>query len=138
MSTRKPRRISRFEEFAMSDDGTMYAFKVVTNDGAMIDFEIQASEIGTLVQYIVSQAAALGRRSILDGVERNPFEESLAPIPMEGIGMSASTSPETMLLVVRLYTFELAFEIPSTKLEWFAQNIRNTGTLMSGPNSKPN
>jgi hypothetical protein len=138
MTDRKPHRLARFEDFAMTGDGTKYAFKVITVDGLGLDLEIEASEIGTLVQYLVSQAGALGRQSILDGVERNPFADSLAPIPLEGIGMSTSTSPETMLLVVRLYTFELAFEIPSTKLEWFAQNIRNTGSLMSSANQKPN
>ena len=131
MTERKPHRIARFEDFAMTGDAKMYAFKIVTTDGITLDVELPAEEIGTFVQYIVSQAGALGQRAFEDGASDDEVAADVAPIPIQGLGMSATDGVDNVLLLVRLFSFALAFQIPSTKLEWFAENIRNTANLVA-------
>ena len=132
------RRIAELRNFTLSGDTSACAFTIMTADGGQYPFEIETAELGALVQWLVTAASVTGRNATLDGAPRDPESKSSVPIPMEGMGMALSDSPDKSLLVVRLYTFELAFEIPNTKLAGLAQNIQQTAALMAGDHMKRN
>lgn len=138
MAERTPRTIASIEDFAMTQDASKFAFKIVTTEGETFDFSLPTSEIGTLVQYFASQGAEMGRKRILDGYDRVPFPNELSPIPTEGIGISGTESEKAALIVMRLYAFELAFPIPSTSLAALAQKIAQTAELLSDKPTMPN
>ena len=84
-SVRHPHTISRIEDFAMTRDRKKFAFCVVTNHGHSIDLEIEASELGKFIQYLVANAVASANRAFDDGVELNQLPLAFdAPREREG------------------------------------------------------
>jgi len=138
MPDRHPRKIAAITDFAMTGDGKKFAFNVVTQDHQKTNLEIDATELGTLIQYLITHAATMAMRAHNDSVELSPQGQTYSPIPTQGIGISSGSSHSDSLLVVRLFGFELAFEIPNSELASLAESIGRTATLMSGDHSKSN
>jgi hypothetical protein len=124
-------------DFKLTRDGKGFSLKIVTEMGLESRLEFPCEELGTIVHFLVSQAAEMGQRARQDGATAKSDAKPFSPIPVEAVYTSSSDSHLETCLVVRLFGFDLAFRIPTTALPALADNIRHAATLMSSDHAKP-
>ena len=134
---RKPHKLKEIVDFQMSDDGTMFAFKIVTADDQSLDIEIPAGEMGALVRFFVMNGAELERTAFLNGADNEPRDHLLTPIPTKGIGLAGGAVHSHPLLVTRLFGFDLAFEVEPGELQRLAAEFAQAALLMAANTTKP-
>ncbi|MGH6889812.1 MAG: hypothetical protein ACREHF_11570 [Rhizomicrobium sp.] len=138
MSVRHPLTISHLVRFEMNADGSKYAFQIDTKQGVSIDLELAAERLGPIVQFLVANAAATGHQLYEQTHVHKEQAENLAAIPTEAFGLVPGPTPDKMLLLVRLYGFDLGFEIPTAMLAEFGDRISRTAEEIPGNPAKPN
>lgn len=138
MSVRHPLTISHFLRFEMNADGSKYAFQIDTTQNVSIDLELASDRLGPIVQFLVANAAATGRQLYEQTHVHKEQPENVVPIPTEAFGLVPGPSPDTMLLLVRLYGFDLGFEIPIWMLAEFGDRISRTAEELASTPAKPN
>ena len=106
---RNPPRFTALSAPELSRDGKHFAVVVETDTGENLDLEIPLDEVGAIVEFLISVA---------NHAEFAPHQgqQSLSPIPIQGLGFAAGNSPEETLLVVRLVGCDLAFSLASSKV----------------------
>lgn len=121
---RKPKRFLRFSSPEASFDGQHFAIVVETEDEASLDIEIPLTEVGAIVEFLVSVASHINP-------DAPHGQESWSPIPVHGLGLAAGRSPAETLLVVRFGGFDLAFSLDSTKVKALAHDFSLTAQALS-------
>jgi hypothetical protein len=121
----------------LTGDAQFFAVKLVTATGGTFDLEIPISEIGTVVQFLVSLADHVGTLAADDDVDVTPRAPTFSPIHVRGVGLATGTTPAETLLVVRLAGFDLAFSLDTEKLSALSRGFARTAQTLSADPTKP-
>jgi hypothetical protein len=121
---RKPKRFIRFSSPEALSDGQHFAIVVETEDGAKLDLEIPLTEVGAIIEFLVSVASHINP----DAPNR---KAPWSPIPVHGLGLAPGRSPAETLLVVRFGGFDLAFSLDSTKVKALSHDFSRTALALS-------
>ena len=106
---RNPKLFTALSAPEISHDGKHFAVVVETEAGENLNLEIPFSEVGAIVEFLVSAANHAD-------LAPHQGQQSLDPIPIQGLAFAAGKSPEETLLVVRLVGCDLAFSLDSSKV----------------------
>jgi len=106
----------RLSEGASSADGSQVRLHIEARDVAPFDVAMNAETLADIIQYLsyLSSDAAIKRGVAKDVDPGN--KQSLAPIPATQLALAPGT-PGTALVLVRLFNFDLTFELPIAALQ---------------------
>lgn len=121
---RFPKRFVRFSNAAASHDGKHFAVCVETDDDTALDLEIPIEEIGDVVQFFVEVA------NHVDADVRHE-QRQYSPIPIRGLGLATSYTPDETLLIIRLAGFELAFQLDSKRVAELGKDFARMAKTLS-------
>jgi hypothetical protein len=118
----------------ISHDNKHFAVEIETEDSLPLDIEIPLSEIGTIVEFLVS----ISSHQQPDYKPLNlPEQLNISPIKINGLGFAMGNSTEETLLIVRLSGFDLAFSLDSNKLEELGLDFARTAQALAANNQNP-
>lgn len=95
-------------------DGLAVAFTIETAQGN-VRLHVPAGDLGNIVAFFVGIAKAYEEK-LGDTAGPAGQPSNFTPVPARGLGLATSDSPDVTNLVVRLYGFDLGFEIPTSEL----------------------
>jgi hypothetical protein len=128
-------KLACLENATVLDDGERVAFTVKGSTGKQMRVHCPLAEIGDVFSFLGHLAKAAGEARNAPTPPVPHTHNYLAPVPAQGIGFQAGDHPDRTLLVVRLFGFDLAFEIQSNELARLADDIsRIARTLSAGGN----
>ena len=134
MPTEKLNAFLRLSQGASSHDGKAIRLRIEAEDVAPLDVAIPASQIGDIIQYLAylahDAAAKRGPAKTFDPTLNVP------PIPATQLALMLGP-PGSAILVVRLFDFDLAFELPLAELQRVLPSFAQTvATLATEPKSR--
>jgi hypothetical protein len=133
----EPRKqLARLSNPEISGDGKALCLTVETEDGDSYDLAIKLTEIGHVVQFLIS--ASNFAAGLDEDRPKGAPAVPLAPIPIKGMAFSPGMSPTETHLVVGFEGFHLALEIPSSQLAKIASDFARIAVTLSAPVLKPN
>ena len=131
---RHPHRLITLDNPIISHDNKHVAVEIKTEDADPLDAEIPLSEIGTIVEFLVSIADYHQ-----PDYKPKPLElgDNLSPIKIKELVLTSGTSPDDILLVVRLAGFDLAFSLSSEQIALFGLDFARTAQALAANHQKP-
>ncbi len=134
---RKPKRLKRWSDPAISPDGKHLWVQIEAEDGETADLEIPFEEIGDHVQFLVSVANFIGEhREEQDEPPVPMTRQEYSPIPVVGVGVALGRTPNETILHVQLAGFSLGFALDSSKVAEFGRGLAQSAQLLSAGQGK--
>jgi len=134
---RKGRKLRQLSDAAVFDDGETVGFCVDAFGTKKLDVFCSIAELGDIFSFLGNLAKAAGDLRAAPTPPMPQAHNYLAPVPAQGAGFQAGSTPDETLLVVRLFGFDMAFAVPSSGLARIADELgRIARTLSAGP-SRP-
>lgn len=133
MRTDRGDRLKSLDDATAFDYGETAAFTIKTETGKQLRVHCPIAEIGDIIFYLATVAREFGATREIPKLAPHETRNYLVPIPAEGIGFQFGQTRDTVLLVVGLSGFDLAFELSSSNVATLADDFaRIARTLSAG------
>lgn len=136
--------IERGDKFKSLDQATIF------DGGESVSFTIKSggkemrvncaiAELGDIFSFLGQLAKAAGEARNVPAPPVPKTHNYLAPVPAEGMGLQRGNNPDEVLLVIRLFGFDMAFAVPSNAIVRLADDfLRMAHALSSGSQKSSN
>ena len=136
-SLEEPTQITSFSDACSLSAGAVIAFTMATSAGNA-RLCVPSADLGNILQFFATCASAVADDVGAQGRPLWPPVNDLVPIPATGIGFQAGSTPDTMLLVMNLSGFAMAFEIPKSDLADMAEQLSQVARTLSASAHRSN
>jgi hypothetical protein len=130
----KPPGLLQLSDARNYNDGTV-SFTVDRQDGKRFAVSCSIQELADIINYLFALARAVTEG---EGTELTPGPRSVAPIPVDGIGIAIAPDPDQTILVVKIGGFDLDLSVPNSGLAKFGHDLARTVTTLSASSERKN
>ena len=124
-------KLAALEDATILENGERIAFTIKTSEGRQMRVNCSLAEIGDIFSFLGQAAKEAGMTKDAPSPPPSGAYNHLAPVPAQGIGFQAGQQPDSTLLVMRLFGFDMAFEVPSSGLVRLADDIARIARTLS-------
>ena len=118
------------------ENGERVAFTITVASGEKIRVNCVLAELGDIFCFLGNLAKCAAEMQDKEPASSSEGHNYLAPVPAQGMGFQAGSSPEETLLVMRLFGFDMAFSVSSSGLAEVADGFARTARTLSAGTGK--
>jgi hypothetical protein len=130
MSDERLDQILSLSDAVIIDGGAAIAFTLTTTAGEA-RLCVPQTDLGNIIGFFAVVAHAVGRALSANDLPSSPIRNDVPTLPISGLGLATSDTPDTYKLVVNLSGFGLAFEMPNSGLADELRKLAQTAQTLS-------
>jgi hypothetical protein len=121
----------------VSDDGNALGMRIHRADATAFDLWCEVTRLNDVFHLLAALAKAAGEQRGGEPPLPPLTQNETTPIPTLGAGFQIGNGPDDIRLVIRLYGFDIAFQVPRSELAGFSAALsRSAATLSADPAQK--
>jgi len=117
--------LNRLDKARVAPDGTGVSFQVVGSDGEALEITCDHSDLLPLIGYMIGlgQAAAARRGEVTPQAFGDTDRVTIEPIQTSDIGLMRELGSDELVLVARMFGFDLSFTVTRDQLAALHEEI---------------